>query len=162
MRIFVRNLSLILHPCDWVAQMVVSEMKERLSPKKAPPMIIAATKGTLSSNCCAMPTAIGIIATIVPTLVPIESDITVAPRKSPARIADDGTMARVRFTISAILPISFALLAKAPARIKIHIISSKVSRPAPRANTLRRWFRFPRDKMIAITEARRNIVIIVK
>ena len=38
---FTLNLSCILQPCVRVAAMVVSEMNERLSPKKAPPVITA-------------------------------------------------------------------------------------------------------------------------
>ena len=42
MRIFMRNLSRISHFIMRVEAMVVSDMNERLSPKKAPPTMIAA------------------------------------------------------------------------------------------------------------------------
>ena len=38
---FVRNLSFISTPCVLVAAIVVSEMKERLSPNIAPPTTVA-------------------------------------------------------------------------------------------------------------------------
>ena len=44
MRMLVLNLSFIVQPCVRVAAMVVSDMNERLSPKKAPPTTIAVIK----------------------------------------------------------------------------------------------------------------------
>ena len=78
------NLSLGLQPCDWVATMVVSEIKLRLSPKNAPLTILAVISATDISVLSANDAAIGISATIVPTLVPIQSDTTHAEIKSPA------------------------------------------------------------------------------
>ena len=143
MRRFVLNLSLIRQPCVCVAHTVVSDMNERLSPKNAPPTTIAATNGVDAPTVDAMPTAIGISATMVPTLVPIDSEITADAMNSPAKIVSDGTNPNVRVTMSSMLPISLAELAKAPARMNIHIMSSIFSEPPPRLNTLIRCFSVP-------------------
>ncbi len=69
--------------CVRVAAIVVSEIKDRLSPNIAPPTmadkLIANIPGTDSSK----PTASGASATTVPTDVPIESDIKQDVRNNP-------------------------------------------------------------------------------
>ena len=84
MRMLKWNLSLNLQPCDWVATMVVSEMKLRLSPKNAPPITAAAMMGKDIAVRSASKVAIGISATIVPMPVPMQSETTQAEKKSPA------------------------------------------------------------------------------
>src|SRR5574344_2479208 len=79
------NLSDSLHPCEVVATIVVSEINERLSPKKAPPTTIAVIRGIFAPVEWARHAAMGVSATIVPTLVPIESEIKQAAINSPAR-----------------------------------------------------------------------------
>ena len=64
--------------------MVVSEMNERLSPKKAPPTTIPVMKARFMSVFSAMPAATGTSATMVPTEVPMESEMKQAARKMPA------------------------------------------------------------------------------
>lgn len=71
---FTRNLSRITQPCVLVEAMVVSEMNDRLSPKKEPPTTMATMKGRSIPALCANPVATGVRATIVPTPVPIESE----------------------------------------------------------------------------------------
>lgn len=61
--------------------MVVSEMNERLSPKKAPPTTIPVMKARFMSVFSAMPAATGTSATMVPTEVPMESEMKQAARK---------------------------------------------------------------------------------
>ena len=126
-----RNLSLSLQCCVDVATMVVSEMKERLSPKKEPPTTTAVIIGTLIPVCVAMPAAIGVRATMVPTLVPMEIEIKHAARKIPANSILPGNRLRVRFTVASMAPMAFAVLAKAPASTNIHSISIICSVPAP-------------------------------
>ena len=118
-----------------VAAMVVSEMKERLSPKKAPPTMMAVIIGRLMPVCPAMPAAIGTRATMVPTLVPMAMEMKQAARKSPARISFPGRIIRVRLTVASMLPMALAVLAKAPASTKIQIISRTFLSPAPREKT---------------------------
>ena len=80
-----------------VAAIVVSEMNERLSPKNAPPTIIAVMKGTLvctaanvsappgaPESSLAIPAATGTRATMVPTLVPTDIEMKHEARKRPA------------------------------------------------------------------------------
>ena len=77
------NLSLNLHPCVRVAVIVVSDMNDKLSPKKAPPATIATNNGRPVPVSWAIPAAKGVNATIVPTEVPMESEMKQAARKMP-------------------------------------------------------------------------------
>lgn len=120
---FTRNLSRILQPCELVAATVVSDMNERLSPKKAPPTTVAVIKGRPIPVEYDMPVAIGTMATIVPTLVPMDKEIKHAATNKPARSMLPGSMQSVRFTVASMLPITFAELAKAPANTNIQSIN---------------------------------------
>ena len=126
-----RNLSDSLQPCVDVATMVVSEINERLSPKNEPPTTTAVIIGSAMSVCCATPAAIGVSATMVPTLVPTLIDMKHAAKKSPASSMSPGSMVSVRLTMASIAPIIFAVWAKAPASMKIQIISIICPVPAP-------------------------------
>ena len=126
------NLSLNRHPCVWVAIIVVSEMNERLSPKNEPPTIMAVIIARSVPVSCANPTAIGVSAAMVPTLVPMLSEMKHAARNIPAKIIDGGRKLNARFTVASILPIDLAEWAKAPASTNIQIISIICSVAAPR------------------------------
>ena len=117
-----------------VAAMVVSLMNERLSPKNAPPTMMAAMKASEKPASWAIPVAIGTRATIVPTLVPTDIDMKQAVKKSPAKSIEPGITRRVRFTVASIAPISFAVCANAPARMNIQTISKIRGLPAPSEN----------------------------
>ena len=82
----------------------------------------------------ASPTATGVSATIVPTLVPIDRDMKQAAMKIPASSRLSGRICRVRFTVASMAPICLALCANAPARTNIHIISNMFLLPAPTEN----------------------------
>lgn len=71
---FARNLSFILQSITWVAAIVVSEIKDKLSPNIAPPSKEPANIGKVPGLYAAKPTTIGPKATIHPTEVPIEKD----------------------------------------------------------------------------------------
>ena len=122
-----------------MAAIVVSEMKDRLSPKNDPPTMIAVMNAgeqmnpsaPPSASCLAIPDAIGTRATIVPTLVPIDIDMKHAARKSPAKMNFPGRIDIARFTVASMAPICFAVAAKAPAMAKIQIIRSTLLLPAP-------------------------------
>ena len=66
-----------------VAAIVVSEIKDRLSPKKAPPTTIAVIYGKAIPVLSANPAATGTKATIVPTEVPTEREIKQEAAKRP-------------------------------------------------------------------------------
>ena len=51
MKEFTLNLSLSRHPCVEVATIVVSEIKERLSPKNEPPTTMAVIMATSIPVC---------------------------------------------------------------------------------------------------------------
>ena len=78
------NLSCIGHPWVLVEAMVVSEMNERLSPKNAPPVTIAAMNPGEAPVSAASPAVMGTRATMVPTLVPIDIEMKQDARNSPA------------------------------------------------------------------------------
>ena len=103
--------------------MVVSEIKERLSPKSAPPTTMATSHGVGLPVCSAMAEAIGVRATIVPTDVPMDIDVKQAAMKMPAGRNCSGTMRRVSATVASTAPMALVEAAKAPAKTKIHIIS---------------------------------------
>ena len=126
-----------------VAAMVVSEMKERLSPKKAPPTIAATTIASGAPVPDARPDAMGTSATMVPTLVPIAMEMKHAATKSPTRMKRPGSMCRVAATTASMLPMAFAVAAKTPASTNIHIISNTLLLPAPREKTATRSSRPP-------------------
>ena len=69
------------HSCVRVAAMVVSEINERLSPKSEPPITKATIMGSSMPVFSARPTATGVSATMVPTLVPTESEMKQAARE---------------------------------------------------------------------------------
>ena len=131
-----RNLSLSLHPCVDVAAMVVSDINDKLSPKSDPPTITAVSIGVLIPVVCATPAAIGVRATMVPTLVPMDIDTKHAARNKPAKIMLPGNTERVRLTVASILPITLAVFANAPAKTNIHSISIMFPVEAPRLNML--------------------------
>ena len=114
--------------------MVVSEMKERLSPKKEPPTMTAVIIGTLEPVEWARPAAIGVRATIVPTLVPMARDMKQAAINNPAIIILSGIRLKVRLTVASIHPASLAELAKAPARTNMQSIIMMFFSPAPIQN----------------------------
>ena len=137
--------------------MVVSEMKERLSPKKAPPTTLAVIRALLKPICSLIPAAMGTRATIVPTLVPIDIETKQAAINSPASKNRPGSRFRVRFTTASIAPIDFAVEANAPASMNIHIIRSTFLSPAPAENASTRFSNdSPLVVRIAQNEARRK------
>lgn len=142
MRLFTLNLSFISQPCVLVAAMVVSEIKERLSPKKAPPTTIATINGRSTPVFSAIPTATGVSATIVPTEVPTDRDIKQAAMNMPASNRLSGNICNARFTVASMAPIAFADCANAPARMKIQIISRMFLSAAPSEKRVMRSLSF--------------------
>ena len=116
-------------------------MKERLSPKKEPPTTIAVIKARLISVLAAMPAATGARATMVPTDVPMESEIKQEARNTPASSRFSGSSQRVRLTVASMAPIAFADWANAPARMNIQIISMILVLAAPDEYCRMRSFR---------------------
>ena len=71
---FSRNLSFIAQPCPLQAAMVVSEMKERLSPNIAPPITDPTQSAAGKPDALATSAAMGVMRVMVPTEVPIARD----------------------------------------------------------------------------------------
>ena len=101
----------------------MSEINDRLSPNNAPPTTMATIHGIEQPVWVEMAVAIGVRATIVPTDVPIDSEVKQAAKKIPAGRNCSGTMRKVRSTMASTAPIALVEEAKAPARTKIQIIS---------------------------------------
>ena len=71
---------------------------------------------------------------MVPTEVPMESEMMHVARKTPASTILAGNRERVRFTVASMAPMYLAPWAKAPARMKIHTIIMMLLCAAPREN----------------------------
>ena len=127
MKKFTLNLSLMLHPCELVAAIVVSEMNDRLSPKKAPPTTTAVSRAAGEPVDCANPAAMGTSA----TMVPIERDMKQVARKSPGRSILSGNSDSIKSTVASTEPMALADWAKAPASMKIHSMSMMLLLLAP-------------------------------
>jgi hypothetical protein len=102
---------------------VVSEIKDRLSPKKLPPTITAVISGMLVPVLFATPTAIGARAAMVPQLVPMLMDTRHDVMNKPTIIKLLGMTERTKFTTLFTHPISEASDEKAPASMNISSIS---------------------------------------
>ena len=160
-KLLTLNLSFMLQPCVRVATMVVSEIKDRLSPNMAPPTTMATMKGVFMPVCTAIPTATGVSATIVPTEVPMESEMKQAAINIPASKRLSGSTDKARLTVASTAPTAFAVWANAPARIKIHTMSMILLLAAPLQNRSIRLWSFPPEEMAtATTEETRNATVI--
>ena len=92
------------HPCPLHAAIVVSEIKERLSPNIAPPMTDPTQSGTLNPETCATATAIGAMSVIVPTDVPIAVETKHATTNKTATANCAGISESMKYaTLSALL-----------------------------------------------------------
>ena len=78
--------------------------------------MIAVIMPTFTPMECARPAAIGTRATTVPTLVPMDTEMKQAARKSPGKIMLAGRALNARFTVASTAPIALAEAAKAPAK----------------------------------------------
>ena len=113
----------------------------------------AAIRGSDISVLSASDAAIGIKATMVPTLVPMQSDTTHAEMNNPANRKLAGRSCNVRFTVASTAPIAFADEAKAPASTNIHTISSRSFCPAPLLNSaIRSRNDIPRESRMAMMD----------
>ena len=129
--IFVRNLSFISTPCVLVAAMVVSEIKDRLSPNIAPPTTIPTQKGRGRPPFCETAQAIGARTEIVPTLVPMAMEIRHAITNRPGTANLPGMILSSRLAVLEAPPACEAIPLKAPAIRKINSMVTILSSPIP-------------------------------
>ena len=115
--------------------MVVSEMMERLSPNMAPPTTDPSRIIISRPPFCATPTAIGVIAAMVPIEVPQAVLMSIAMMKQPATRNCVGTKDRPRFTTASRPPMAVATAENEPDRAKITSMMITPSSATPRANT---------------------------
>ena len=94
MRKFALNFSFIAMPCVFVAAIVVSLIKERLSPNIAPPTMVPMQSGRLRFAVSATLIAIGARTVIVPQEVPMAIEMMQAMIKSPGTANPDGITSR--------------------------------------------------------------------
>ena len=99
------------------------------------PTIMAA----LLPVCVAMLPAMGARAAIVPTLVPVASEMKQAARKRLLIIKSGGTIFNANCIVASMAPICFAVAAKAPAKMKIHNICITLGEAAPAVSCSKRW-----------------------
>ena len=121
----------------WVllAAIVVSEISDILSPNIAPPTAAPKTIEGLSPKFCAIETAIGTIAAIVPQEVPIASEIRAEITNKPSTIKRGGTKCSAILTAASTPPAAEAAAVNAPARIKIRHIIIMSLLPMPSAKS---------------------------
>ena len=124
--------------------MVVSDMNERLSPKKAPPTTTPTKSGKELPVAVARPAAMGTRATMQPTLVPMAMLTKQVVRKMTGRINRSGTMRSMSATVESMQPMSLALAAKAPANTNTQSMSMMPGLPAPLLNVSTRCCMGPR------------------
>ena len=130
-RILVRNLSFISTPCVLVAAIVVSEIKERLSPNIAPPTTTPTHRGRRRFPFFDTAQAIGASTLIVPTLVPIAIEIRQAITNSPGTANRPGMILSRRFAVLEAPPASPAIPLNAPAMMKMNSMITILSSPIP-------------------------------
>ncbi len=133
---FALNLSFISTPCVFVAAIVVSLMKERLSPNIAPPTIVATQNGRLSPAAAATLTAIGVSTEIVPHEVPIAIEMRHAMMNSPGIAKLAGMMFKSICAVLAAPPASLAIPLNAPASRKMNSMIVMLSSPMPFAHAV--------------------------
>ena len=127
---FSRNLSFMAQPCPLQAAMVVSEIKERLSPNMAPPITDATHRGTLNPDAPATARAMGVIRVMVPTEVPMARETKQATTNRTATAYWAGMMDRRQYaTLSALLRPTTPT--KMPAVIKMRIMIMMFLSPTP-------------------------------
>ena len=99
--------------------------------------------------------------TIVPTLVPMESEMKQAAMKRPGIIMLSGRTLNVKFTVSSIHPAVLAEFAKAPAIMNIHAISMMSFAPAPmQKESILCLKALPLDTAIAYMQAVMKAIVI--
>ena len=123
------NLSCIRQPWVRVAAIVVSEITERLSPNIAPQTTAARQMAPGKPVFVLMPIAIGVSAAMVPTEVPIESEMKQEIKNSPATATDGGKIVRLKLTVLSTPPAADTAPEKAPARRKMMHMSMTFSCP---------------------------------
>ena len=134
-RKFILNLSFISHPCVFTAAIVVSEIIDRLSPNIAPHTTAATQIAIENPVCLLIPTAIGASAVIVPTEVPIDTEIKHPIINRPATAKCGGIRESPKFTVLSTPPAAVTAPEKAPAQRKIRHIVIIFSSPSPFAIT---------------------------
>ena len=90
------NLSRMSQPCPLQAAMVVSEMKDRLSPNMAPPTTVPTHRATLYWDAWATSTAMGAIKVMVPTEVPMAVETKQATTNSTATANRGGIRSSIK------------------------------------------------------------------
>ena len=127
------NLSFISQPCVLVAAIVVSDIKDRLSPNMAPPTIEPRIRGIFRSAAPAAARATGTSTEIVPQEVPIAMERIQEIRKKPKTTCLPGIKLSSRYATLSDPPAAVATLLNAPASRKIMIITAIFSFPIPAA-----------------------------
>ena len=102
----------------------------------APPITVAAHNGTEIPLLLAMMRAIGASMEMVPTLVPMDIEMTQAIKKIPTREKSAGMMLRSRFAVLMAPPAAVAMPLNAPAKRNMRSMMVTLVLPIPLAQTL--------------------------
>ena len=102
-----------------------------MSPNIPPPIIAPIISATGIPVFCAIPIPIGVSAVIVPTEVPIETEIKHAIINNPATSRLVGKIDKLKLTVDSTAPIDLATLLNAPAKRKMIHIRIILFSPAP-------------------------------
>ena len=157
MRKLALNLSRMSQPCVREAIIVVSEMNDRLSPNMAPPTMQPAIIPVDRSMLSAMPAATGMMATMVPTDVPMAIDTKQAVTNRPAGTMLPGRTLSTALTVASTAPMALAALEKHPASMKMTIIIIMLPLAIPPVNSSMRRLRLqPRVMPMATVQASMN------
>ena len=115
--------------------MVVSEIMDRLSPNMAPQITAATHSGREKPVDWLTPAAMGARAAMVPTEVPMDSEMKQAIRNMPHTASLAGMKDRNRYTVESAPPAALIVPEKMPASRKIRHIVMMLSSASPWAMT---------------------------
>ena len=124
-------MSFISQPWVRTAAIVVSEIMDRLSPNMAPHTTAPRQIAVPRPVSCAMPIPIGAMAVMVPTEVPMETEIKQPMIKRPVTAIDGGIIESPRLTVLSTPPAALMVPEKAPAARKIRHMVTIFSSPIP-------------------------------
>ena len=127
---FSRNLSFISQPCPLQAAIVVSEIKERLSPNIAPPITDATQNASSNPDAAETADAIGTRSVIVPTDVPIATETKQATTNNTATAYLAGIRESIQYATLSALPLP-TTPTNEPAARKISSIVMMFLSPTP-------------------------------
>ena len=106
---------------------------DMLSPNMAPPITAPMSSAGSRPSGSTKPNAIGVTAAMVPQEVPMASEMRHETRNTPATMRRVGTNACAIVTAASTAPAPFAIVANAPASMKMRHMIIMLGSPIPLA-----------------------------